>query len=143
MQQKNGYVLLHRVIIENRLGRVLNANEVVHHKDHNKRNNVVENLEVMDRKQHNVLHGLEHGRKMLKLRCPWCGKVFERFKNQTHLQKHSKYNCTCCCKSCSVRLCHEIRLRGLTPTLESAISENILAEYVMYTDEDNSEETNL
>lgn len=54
---KNGYVLLHRIIVENHLGRVLNTNEVVHHKDHNKKNNVIENLEVLDRIEHNRLHG--------------------------------------------------------------------------------------
>ena len=30
---KNGYVLLHRIVIENYLGRLLNANEIVHHID--------------------------------------------------------------------------------------------------------------
>lgn len=31
---KNGYVLMHRVIMENHLGRLLGKDEVVHHKDH-------------------------------------------------------------------------------------------------------------
>lgn len=30
---KNGYVLMHRVIMENHLGRLLGKDEVVHHKD--------------------------------------------------------------------------------------------------------------
>lgn len=60
---KNGYVLLHRVIMENHLGRLLNDDEVVHHKDHDKKHNVIENLEVLSAKEHNILHGLEHGRK--------------------------------------------------------------------------------
>lgn len=34
--------------MENHLGRLLNTNEVVHHKDKNKFNNDVKNLEVMD-----------------------------------------------------------------------------------------------
>lgn len=46
---KNGYVLMHRVIMENHLGRLLGKDEVVHHKDHNKFNNSVDNLEVMDK----------------------------------------------------------------------------------------------
>lgn len=34
---KNGYVLEHGIVMENHLGRLLNADEVVHHKDGNKR----------------------------------------------------------------------------------------------------------
>lgn len=49
---KNGYVLMHRVIMENHLGRLLGKDEVVHHKDHNKFNNSVDNLEVMDKNAH-------------------------------------------------------------------------------------------
>lgn len=49
---KNGYVLMHRVIMENHLGRLLGKDEVVLHKDHNKFNNSVDNLEVMDKNAH-------------------------------------------------------------------------------------------
>ncbi|MBQ7430692.1 MAG: HNH endonuclease [Butyrivibrio sp.] len=140
---KNGYVLLHRIVVENHLGRVLNTNEVVHHKDHNKKNNVIENLEILDRKEHNKLHGQEKGRLVVKLKCPWCKNVFEKYKNQTHLQKPSKYRCTCCCNKCRGKLYRYIQLHGITSTLESAISENVLAKYTRYIDEDNSEETNL
>ena len=44
---KNNYVLLHGVIVENHLGRLLNSNEIVHHKNHDKKDNRVENLEVL------------------------------------------------------------------------------------------------
>ena len=140
---KNGYVLLHRVIMENHLGRILDRNEVVHHKNHNKKDNSLENLEILGKIEHAILHGKEHGRKAVLLKCPWCKKEFVRYRNQTHLQKPSKYNCTCCCNSCRGKLYRQIQLCGLTPTLESAISENLLAEYTKYIDEDNSEETNL
>lgn len=138
---RHGYVLLHRVIMENHLGRVLNTNEIVHHKDHNKKNNTLENLEVLDGREHSRLHGLEQGRQMVKLKCPWCGKEFIRYKNQTHLQKPSKLNCTCCSRSCRGKLSNYIQFHGLTSTLENAISENILACFI--SDEDNSEETHL
>lgn len=44
---KNGYVLMHRVVTENHLGRLLEKNEIVHHLDENKHNNAIENLQVM------------------------------------------------------------------------------------------------
>ncbi len=51
-----GYVLEHRVIMENFLGRLLERHEVVHHKDENKKNNSISNLEVMHSSDHSRLH---------------------------------------------------------------------------------------
>lgn len=140
---KNGYVLLHRLIIENNLNRLLNTNEIVHHKNHNKKDNRIENLEVMSKEEHCQLHGLEQGKAMVKLKCPMCGKIFSTSKNQSFLVKHNKLNCTCCSPSCRGKLSSQIQFHGLTHILENAISENLLAEYIEYTDEDNSEETIL
>ncbi len=48
----------HRVVAEQLLGRALLPGEVVHHKDHNKRNNDPSNLEVLDsQSEHCRLHG--------------------------------------------------------------------------------------
>ena len=140
---KNGYVLLHRIIMENHLGRVLNTNEVVHHIDGNKKNNSIDNLQVLTKENHTKLHQICIGREYVDLKCPWCNKVFSVPRNKTYLQKPSKLNCTCCSKSCRSKLYRAIQLHGLTHKLENAISENLLAEYKKYTDEDNSEETHL
>lgn len=66
---KNGYVLMHRVIMENHLGRLLGKDEVVHHKDHNKFNNSVDNLEVMDKNAHLALHASESARHFCSRHC--------------------------------------------------------------------------
>jgi hypothetical protein len=42
----------HRVVMEKIIGRPLTSDEIVHHKDGNKRNNAPDNLEVMTRKEH-------------------------------------------------------------------------------------------
>ena len=42
----NGYVLAHRIVIEEHLGRYLLPSEVVHHKDGNPSNNDISNLEL-------------------------------------------------------------------------------------------------
>lgn len=140
---KNGYVLMHRIIMENHLNRVLNANEVVHHLDGNKHNNDITNLQLLTNEAHSLLHGLQKGHSMVKLKCPWCGTIFDLPKNQSYIIKHTKYNCNCCSLQCRGKLYREIQLHGVTPKLESAISENLLTEYKQYIAEDNSEETSL
>lgn len=71
----------HRILVEKVLGRRLNQDEVVHHKDRNKKNNSLSNLQVMTRSEHTALHNREdkvgkkikriytHVTKMLSL--PW------------------------------------------------------------------------
>lgn len=50
----------HRYIMEQHLGRQLSRNEVVHHKDGNKENNDIENLELMGLSEHSRQHQLGH-----------------------------------------------------------------------------------
>lgn len=63
-------ILEHRYVMEQHLNRKLKYNEVVHHKDHNKTNNSINNLELLTNKEHSKKHQFEHGRKYVKLRCP-------------------------------------------------------------------------
>lgn len=138
----NNYVLLHRVVMENHLGRILNSNEVVHHKDENKFNNCISNLEVMTNSQHSYLHGIEQGRKWCKLKCPQCKQIFNIARNKTFLakSKQSKLKCTCCSPSCRGKFSRFVQLNGITHEVEIAISENLVLEYVKYLS-DNPEET--
>lgn len=79
---KNGYVLFHRVVVENRENRILNKNEIVHHKDHNRFNNESDNLEVLDSGTHNRIHKLGSGHGKITATCPECRKTFEYNYNQ-------------------------------------------------------------
>ena len=53
---------VHTVAMEKEIGRKLYRDEVVHHIDHNRSNNVISNLQLMTRKEHARLHALEQKR---------------------------------------------------------------------------------
>lgn len=137
---RHGYVLEHRIVMENYLGRLLNANEIVHHIDGNRKNNQISNLEVHDKAIHSRSHGLQRGRTMVDLICPSCDKKFTRRKNKTHLIRPTGW--TACSNSCRGKFSRRIQLQGKTKEAENAISVNILSEYVKYP-EDNTEVTHL
>lgn len=137
---KNGYVLEHRIVMENHLGHLLSTNDIVHHIDGNKKNNCIENLEVHDRAIHSKSHSIQQGRKMVKLICPSCKCEFIRTHNQTHLVKPSSW--TACSAKCRGKFSTKIQYQGRTKEVEDAISVNILSTYRRYL-EDNTEVTHL
>ena len=52
------YVLEHRLVMEKYVGRYLTSHEVVHHKDGDKRNNHIENLELFEKNSDHLRHEL-------------------------------------------------------------------------------------
>jgi hypothetical protein len=60
--RKNGYVAEHVRVYELHMGRRITADEVVHHRDHNRQNNSLDNLQLMTRSAHSSLHGQEVSR---------------------------------------------------------------------------------
>jgi hypothetical protein len=54
--QKDPRVFEHILVMERHLGRRLQPDEIVHHLDHRRRNNAIENLQVMTRSEHTKYH---------------------------------------------------------------------------------------
>lgn len=71
--KNNGYVFEHIVVMENHLGRLLEKNETVHHKNGDKRDNNLSNLELWSRSQpagQRVVDKVAWAIKLLELYCP-------------------------------------------------------------------------
>lgn len=81
---KNGYIYLHRIIMEIKLGRILTGAEVIHHKDENGHNNDPENLEIVaNQAAHAKIHKPKSPDARVTLKCDHCGKPFIRLRRRT------------------------------------------------------------
>jgi hypothetical protein len=70
-----GLYPLHRVLAENRLGRLLRPGEIAHHADGNKANDDPANIEVLANAEHSRLHASRV--RPIEVRCVQCGRRFE------------------------------------------------------------------
>jgi hypothetical protein len=76
---QRGRVYLHRVMVENAIGRLLTSNEVAHHINENPKDNRIENLQLLTKAEHTRLHKTT-GVTYVKVKCAQCGKIFDREK---------------------------------------------------------------
>lgn len=72
------YCFEHHLVWEQYNKRPVPDGYIVHHKDGNKFNNNIENLELMTRAEHTKLHGAQVLKKIAIVKCPSCGKIFEK-----------------------------------------------------------------
>jgi len=96
-----GLYPLHRVIAENKIGRLLFSNEDVHHIDEDKSNNNPENLAVLSKSEHAALHQKIDS---IALDCPICNSIFRLKPYQYRLRsKRSKSGWVYCSRKCGIK----------------------------------------
>ncbi len=82
--------LLHRVVMEQSIGRSLSSDEIVHHKNGNKTDNRLDNLEIKTALSHSIEHNQKHA---ITKDCLWCGKEFTPHKTKRARAKTCSETC--------------------------------------------------
>lgn len=120
---KNEWVLEHRNIMEQFLGRKLTINEIVHHINGDKHDNRIENLMVVSPSKHNEHH--TRITEIVKLKCNNCEKEFDlplryfKYKRKKHNQNNF-YCSKICCKTTQKK-----ERTVINPTLMELLKEEL------------------
>ena len=96
-RNSNGLYPLHRVLMENQLGRLLRGDEEVHHKDEDKGNDDPGNLELRTKAEHARLHHPPVER--VEVKCP-CGVSFSLKPHQLRLRQQRTKGPLSCSRRC-------------------------------------------
>lgn len=92
------YCYEHHLCYWKHYGVIPKDDEIIHHKDENKHNNIIDNLELMKLIDHVRLHNAEKKKHMVLLQCPICKTQFVKQRRDTHLVKGGR--ATYCSKEC-------------------------------------------
>ena len=113
-----GLYPLHRVMMENKIGRLLTSREAVHHIDGDRTNDTIDNLQLLSRSEHARLHSRTV--RYIDCVCPICGKRFSLrpniYRTRVKLKKDRR---PCCSRKCGY-VSNSITLREATGTQQAS-----------------------
>jgi hypothetical protein len=119
-----------RYLMSVKEGRILNEDEHVDHKDDDKTNDDINNLQILSLRENNIKEAKRRGTKMVVLKCPYCGVIFEKPRVKTFLVKGGHF--AACSRNCSSRFGALLQFHPNDPKLLQALKENIINEYIKH-----------
>ena len=104
MKYRGKYCYEHHLVWWMNTGITINDDQIIHHLDENKRNNLFVNLELHTRKDHGRMHGLERKAETIETNCIEC-KISFVITNRDYKRRAKKVgeNNLCCSRSCQVK----------------------------------------
>lgn len=118
-----------RYLVSTALGRFLESWEHVDHIDHDKTNDVLENLQILTVADNNRKDAKRKGRLVAEIECPQCNTIFVRRKGITQAVDCNKGKVTCCSHKCRA----EFLTKGYSKEKRHQISsESLLRVYRLH-----------
>ncbi len=97
------YVYEHHLVWWQKTGSIAGAGLVVHHRNKNKRDNRIDNLELMTNAEHSRRHASARGRPRVDLKCPQCGSEFQIDASERRYKLKIGQVLFYCTRSCTVK----------------------------------------
>jgi hypothetical protein len=104
--QRGGYILEHRYIMSEYIGRPLRDNEEVHHINGNEKDNRIENLQLVTSSEHTTIHNIVD---MSDRVCLLCKSKVTYLKPNNNSPKWHRYEDGHICSNCYLRNYHMFR----------------------------------
>lgn len=114
-------------------GRILRRDEHVDHIDENKMNDDISNLQILSQRENAIKNHKFKGMgiKTLKLKCPFCGKIFDKEFRHSHIVRKAEFSA--CSRSCGNSFRNKLNKEGYTWQNKQAIYGNIVRVYQKHT----------